>query len=1166
MWGRHNRWTALWLGMVLSLAAAATVRAEPVTVRAAPHEGFGRIVFNWPTPVPYSAESNGERVIIRFGRPIEAELGGVVRVLGAYVRSGAVMADGRSVELTTVGKVSVRAFDLGSAVVLDLMEAAGAQVPVKAAPAPAPSAPVPASIAAARPAPASPPAGQVLGVRVGEHDGYSRVVFDWPRSVAYTLEQDGGVTTITFDQSASPDFGSLRSRPPRFVEGVDSSLDGGRLKVVMRTPATSKVRHFRSGPKVVVDVAAPTRATPEPGGQAAAPAATGDRKQTIQPPTIPAERRETPAAAAPPTVRAVVNQAGRALTPPPVAGRPTPLIPVAPTALAPLAKPATSQSEGPIGIDDPTPPPMGSVLMPPGGSAKALSAAAPSGAATLRFDWDEPVAAAVFRRAEIVWVIFDRAQQVDVAALRAAGGNAIRGMEQKPAEQATILRIDTAAGVNPSVRRDGLAWLIDFVKQPLQPQTPIEALAQATASAGTRVFLPVPEPGLALAVDDPEVGDTLVVVPVIPLGYGLGVPYEYPELRLLPTVQGVVVRPAIDSLRVRALRQGVELTSGSGLQITAVSRDMAAGSALAASGPVTRIFDFERWRNVAPEAFQSEKRQLLGSAATTSELAKEKARLDLATFFLAHGLAAEALGVLNTMVASRPGIAEDPRFRASRGAANFLMSRLTEAEDDWYHPSLNNNDEATFWRALAAARKGEAVQASRVLRQLGSVIRGYPESLKVPLGVMVAQTAVEVGDARQATHFLELLAAGNPTPRQQAQMALVQGRVAELAGDFDGALAKWEEAELGSHLPSGVKAVVARTELLLKLEKATRAEAISAYEKLRFVWRGDDFEFGLLRRLGQLHLAAGDYRNGLRTLRQAATYFRDHRDSPLVTQEMTDSFAKLFLDGGADSLPPVSAIALYDEFKELTPAGAKGDDMIRKLADRLVSVDLLERGAELLESQIEYRLQGPEKARVGSRLAVIRLMANEPEKALAVLDATESPSLPADLATGRRYLRARAVIQAGRADEALSLLDKDDAIEAERIRADIFWSKQDWPNAAQVLGRLVKAAGVTPKQPLDDRQGLAVLKLAVALTLSGNERGLARARTDFGPLMDKTPYADAFGLIASPSEIGLLDYQTVAGKVKEAENFQTFMADYRELLKTSKLSELFAGRDTLPAG
>lgn len=1161
MRGGCNRWAPLCLGVFMPLILAMAARAEPVTVRAAPHDGFGRIVFNWPTPVPYTTESEGSRVVIRFGRPIETDLGGVVRVLGTYVRAGDVGADGRSVVLSTVGNLTVRAFDLGSAVVLDLMEA-GAQPQAKAAaPSPAAPSPVAPSPTAARPAPAGPRGGEALGVRVGEHEGYSRVVFDWPRSVGYTVDQAGGTATITFDQPASPDLGSLRARPPRFIEGAESSVDGGRLKVTLRTPAASQIKHFRSGPKVVVDVMAPTRGTPPPP-QKAAPAAAvaASGPEPVQPPAAKAGPAGVPPAAQPPMALTTVKAPGSALSPPPVAGRPTALVPVAPAPLAaPAGMPALEAAQ-PISIGTLTPSQTG-----PGGPAKAAPTVAPAGAVTLRFDWKEPVAAAVFSRAEILWVIFDRPQKLDVAALRAVGGNVIRGMEQVPMEQATVLRIDTVAGVNPSVRRNGLAWLVDFVKQPLQPQTPIEALAQTTPSSGTRIFLPVPEPGTALAIDDPEVGDTMVVVPVIPLGYGMGVPYEYPEFRLLPTVQGVVVQPAIDTLRVRALRQGIELTSGTGLQITPVSREMAATNSLATGGPLSTIFDFERWRTLAPTAYESQKKRLLKAAATAKELEKEKARLELATFFLARGFAVEALAVLDVMAASRPGITEDPRFRATRGASNYLMDRLAAAEEDWYHPSLNNNDEATFWRALLAARKGDAVQASRVLRQLGSVVRGYPDPLKMPLGVTVAQTAVEVGDTRQATHFLDLLAIEHPNPRQQAQMAYVQGRVAELSGNFDGALAKWEEAEHGVHLPSRAKATVARTELMLKLDKATRAEAISAYEKLRYVWRGDDFEFSLLRRLGHLHLEAGDFRNGLRTLRQAATYFREHRESPLVTQEMTDSFAKLYLDGGADAMPPVSAIALYDEFKELTPAGAKGDEMIRKLADRLVAVDLLDRGAELLESQIEFRLQGPEKARVGSRLAVIRLMANEPERALAALDATESPGLPADLATARRYLRVRAAILVGQADKALALLDKDEAPEAERLRADIFWAKQDWANASQVLGRQVKALGITFKQPLDDKQGLAVLKLTVALALSGNERGLSRARTDFGPLMAETPYADAFRLIASPTETGIIDYQTVAGKVKEAENFQSFMSDYRDRLKTNKLSELFASTPTPPA-
>jgi predicted negative regulator of RcsB-dependent stress response len=59
--------------------------------------------------------------------------------------------------------------------------------------------------------------------------------------------------------------------------------------------------------------------------------------------------------------------------------------------------------------------------------------------------------------------------------------------------------------------------------------------------------------------------------------------------------------------------------------------------------------------------------------------------------------------------------------------------------------------------------------------------------------------------------------------------------------------------------------------------------------------------------------------------------------------------------------------------------------MIRHLTDRLVSVDLLDQATELLQHQVDHRLQGAARAQVAARLAVIYLMNRKPEKALATL-------------------------------------------------------------------------------------------------------------------------------------------------------------------------------------
>ncbi|HIJ46088.1 MAG TPA: hypothetical protein HPP50_08040, partial [Rhodospirillaceae bacterium] len=143
-----------------------------------------------------------------------------------------------------------------------------------------------------------------------------------------------------------------------------------------------------------------------------------------------------------------------------------------------------------------------------------------------------------------------------------------------------------------------------------------------------------------------------------------------------------------------------------------------------------------------------------------------------------------------------------------------------------------------------------------------------------------------------------------------------------------------------------------------------------------------------------------------------------------------------------------------------------------------------------------------------------------------------------------------------RQEEALALIKEDKSLDAGLLRAEIFWNSKDWPMASQALRRLLRDFNAKPKKPLDDKQGRYVLNLAIALTLSGNERSLNRLRADYGEAMGTGPYREAFRLIASPQTIGLIDQDSIADKVKDVENFQTFMTAYRDRLSRQKLSSI----------
>src|SRR5262249_44815944 len=145
------------------------------------------------------------------------------------------------------------------------------------------------------------------------------------------------------------------------------------------------------------------------------------------------------------------------------------------------------------------------------------------------------------------------------------------------------------------------------------------------------------------------------------------------------------------------------------------------------------------------------------------------------------------------------------------------------------------------------------------------------------------------------------------------------------------------------------------------------------------------------------------------------------------------------------------ALGLVYDFRELPPVGRRGDEMIRRLTDRLVSVDLLDQAAELLQHQVDHRLQGAARSQVATRLAVIYLMNHKPDRALAALNATRSSELPTEVRNQRLLIEARALSDIGRHEVALDVIANVDGREAICLRSDILWAAKRWRESAEQI-------------------------------------------------------------------------------------------------------------------
>ena len=228
---------------------------------------------------------------------MSVSLDDVRRILDAYIADIHLDADGRSVTVELTGDFQVRAFTYDEKVVVDLMNPSAT-----ANDAPLDDEDVEAAADERIRVP----------VRVGDHPGFSRVVYDWPGAVDYNVTHIGDQVIIRFDRIADFDLANLNASPPKHVYSAETEARGDTARVILVVDPMARLRHFRADLRIVVD-ALVDPATAETETPAPAPS------EPAAPPAKPAE--EIVAEAPPDDAASAGEQDPRT---PPTAATPTP--------------------------------------------------------------------------------------------------------------------------------------------------------------------------------------------------------------------------------------------------------------------------------------------------------------------------------------------------------------------------------------------------------------------------------------------------------------------------------------------------------------------------------------------------------------------------------------------------------------------------------------------------------------------------------------------------------------------------------------------------------------------------------------------------------------------------------------------------------------------------
>ncbi|GHF29316.1 hypothetical protein GCM10017044_25710 [Kordiimonas sediminis] len=950
-------------------------------------------------------------------------------------------------------------------------------------------------------------AQEQITVRYAEHPTFSRVVFDFNREVSYQVSKNGSVLAVTFDADFTPQFGTLPTDPMRDMRNP-SVVSADRQTVVrFDVVPDGAPRHFRSGLSIVVDMMADGSSIVSDSSPSVPSTSTGSN---ISNP--PSDQEEVSSGVQPAGTGGDTADDLSSSTP----EQDTPL------ALPPVPLGDVSDEE-PLDV--------------------LLSGAA--GRIQMTFPWQDTVGAAAFTRNNQVWVVFDQPRSFSPQGLsdnQALLQTMVRSVDTVPHPDATILRMTVSRDVNTVFERRQGAWVLTLQDTVAEPRFPLQPIKRIERTEGQQVFVPLTTAGRAIEIEDPLIGDLMVVMPLRAEGRGLAETYRYALADLHESSQGLVILPLSDGVRVEVFNEGVSI-SNLDPSLLAAENSNQSGSGF------TRLIDFDAWRLGETNEYRKIKARLLYELSLEGRSDANNGRWKLARYYLSHRRPQEAIGVLERMLAAEPSLTDNGEYNAVRGVANTMAHRYAAAEEDFAHPDLLVSPDIDLWRTMVAEAQGNFADALTYYNRGKDVIGPYEDREKAEMQLAAIRAAIAENALELADRELMLLNGLVLNEEQASEAVYHSARIARLRGD--GLIADAQFQDLVSS-PVRELSARARYELLKKQLEANEIDvptAIEALERLRYAWRGGNFEVDILDDLAGLYFAEGDYESGLTTLKLGVSYYPAAARERRMSTRMVEVFRRLYLDGEAEVIEPITAISLFYKFRELTPLGTDGDMMIRRLADRLVAVDLLDRAADLLLYQVQERTEGAARAQIAANLAKLYILDERPELALEIMRATREPQLPADILAERNRVEARALMEMDRFEEAEVLLEPDLSADADAMRADIYWGSKDY--AAVIRANRKLLSGTDEASVLNPLQRLYLLRLAIAMTFEEDRAGLIQIRETYRNQMRDGEFANAFDLLTSDQILTGRELGAIAGQIASIDKLESFMRDYRSDFSTN---------------
>lgn len=432
--------------------------------------------------------------------------------------------------------------------------------------------------------------------------------------------------------------------------------------------------------------------------------------------------------------------------------------------------------------------------------------------------------------------------------------------------------------------------------------------------------------------------------------------------------------------------------------------------------------------------------------------------LGLAELYLAHAMAVEGQSVVielegktltkkQTARTAALAIAVhlfDP-WRMDLSEASIL---LLEGSDKWPRHAL--------FRSLYYVRKDTPEKARSFLAEAVDDLLVFPEPIKEMVLPDLLNAAIDLNDWETARKLAEIIV---KTPRLNKGSAYhyLLGRTAENGHDYLVAFDHFVKATKGLDRWSQLASLS-----LVKMGVTTKTlvsqDVRTLLEQIRFAWRGDTLSAEVLRLLVKAELSLNDIPAALEVLGEII-YLNDDVDAVKTAKEQSDVLLTSFYTDGASG--EISLGKFMNGHKRITQDYRfhKGFNRFsEKFADRFFAIGASNEAALEYKTTYNYlsvaqdlglfEVTSEQLDKLQLKQVVALMRGGQYDLAEPIL-AFGPESADPDILDQFTFLKAEAFTQTGKLQSIVETEAREPSIDYLRIKADAYFSMEDWQNAAK---------------------------------------------------------------------------------------------------------------------